>query len=44
MTEQVVLYNLALPGTRVTSLIWALKADSQIYAFTFMLGTSYGIK
>jgi hypothetical protein len=30
--------------TRVRSLIWALKADSQIYAFTRILGTSYGIK
>jgi hypothetical protein len=30
--------------TRVTSLIWALKANSQINAFTRMLGTSYGIK
>jgi hypothetical protein len=30
--------------TRVTSLIWSLRADSQIYAFTRMIGTSYGIK
>ncbi len=30
--------------TRGTSLIWALKADSQMYAFTRMVGTSYGIK
>jgi hypothetical protein len=30
--------------TRVSSLIRALKPDSQIYALTRMLGTSYGIK
>jgi hypothetical protein len=34
------------PGllTRVSSLIWALKADSQIYPLTRILGTSYRIK
>jgi hypothetical protein len=26
------------------ALIWALKADSTIYAFTRILGTGYGIK
>jgi hypothetical protein len=30
--------------TRVSSLIRALKADSQIYAFARIVGTSYGIK
>jgi len=30
--------------TSASSLIWALKSDSQIYAFTRILGTSYGIK
>jgi hypothetical protein len=30
--------------TRVSSLIRALKAGSQIYEFTRILGTSYGIK
>ena len=30
--------------TKVRSLIWALKADSQIDAFTLILGTSYDIK
>jgi hypothetical protein len=30
--------------SKVTSLIWALKADSQINAFTRMLGTNYAIK
>ncbi len=29
--------------TKVSILMWSLQADSQIYAFTRMLGTVYSI-